>query len=591
MRCATSSCKYETHTKVKNNGGLYCCLGCKNNNRHGVACQKKKVSSDNIYKPKFKLHSKLEALDISIPNAPNRSWFYLTEIASIYGFPTPSPTGPSLVVGVLSFGGGLYGTLTNGVLTNGDVQTLWGAMGISSINFPKIIIVPVNGATNNPNVNDGGSTFENTLDVQTIGGCYPTSNLTIILYLGTPSSTFTSLLTKALNPVTVNSVSYKPTIISCSWGLPEIYVSSSDLTNANNLLQTATTSTPGITVCAATGDYGSNDGVGGSSKNVDFPSCSPYVTAVGGTSLICTSTTYSTAPTTVENAWSSGGGGISTKFIKPTYQSAITATGRSTPDISSNADPNTGVLYYINGSYYVFGGTSVAAPTVASFFAANNLKTFANTILYKSPTNCFHDITSGSNGAYTCKVGYDNCTGFGSINGANLITALTSNTYTVNSLVSPIAQGSTFTLLPNPLPTTAITFIWSSSNINIATVDNNGIVTAVSPGSVTISCGVSGGVVTATYSLNIIARTAVTAIAISPSGPVTISRTSTQQLTASVSPVGATNKALIWTTSDGTKATVNASGKVTGVTTGIVTITCTSVDNTNIHSAVTINLS
>ena len=114
--------------------------------------------------------------------SPNVSYFTMSQLRTVYNFPVPSTS--NYVVGVVSFGGGLYGSVdSQGVLTNGDVQAYWTSIGIISANHPKVIIVPINGATNSPNVNDGGSTMENTLDVEAIGGACPSANLTIILYI------------------------------------------------------------------------------------------------------------------------------------------------------------------------------------------------------------------------------------------------------------------------------------------------------------------------------------------------------------------------------------------------------------------------
>ena len=218
------------------------------------------------------------------------------------------------------------------------------------------------------------------------------------------------------NNVIVNGVNYKPNLISCSWGAPEIYYSSTLLENINSSLSALNAA--GVTICAATGDNGSNDGVGGRGNYVDFPSSNPNVTAVGGTSLVCPTGTYDSR--TVESAWSSGGGGVSAVYSKPAYQSKLTGTMRATPDIASLADPNTGVVFMINGQNYVIGGTSVAAPIIAGYLAAITSKRFINPILYSAPSNCFHDILRGSNGNYSAKVGYDNCTGLGSID-ANIL--------------------------------------------------------------------------------------------------------------------------------------------------------------------------
>jgi len=349
------------------------------------------------------------------------SYFNMNQVRKIYNIPAPIKT--NYVIGVPSFGGGLYGSVNSqGVLTNGDVQKYWSALGIATANQPRVIIVLLSGARNLPNMNDGGATMENTLDVETLGAACPTSSLTIILYI-VPNSLdlFPSLLNYMLTKnVTVNGVNYKPNLISCSWGAPEVYFPKSLLTNINKELSALNAA--GITICAATGDNGSNDGVGGRGNYVDYPSSNPNVTAVGGTTLVCPNGVYDSR--TVETAWSSGGGGVSAVYSKPSYQSRLPGTKRATPDIASLADPDTGVNFLMNGKYQVVGGTSLAAPIIAGYLAAITCKQFINPALYSAPSTCFNDILTGSNGAYRAKTGYDNCTGLGSINATKLLSQL-----------------------------------------------------------------------------------------------------------------------------------------------------------------------
>jgi kumamolisin len=94
------------------------------------------------------------------------------------------------------------------------------------------------------------------------------------------------------------------------------------------------------------------------------------------------------------------------------------------PDVSSDADPNTGALVIMNGRNYQYGGTSLAAPMWAGFMALANADRIAQG---KSPlglvnprvypllnTTNFRDETSGNNGGYSASVGYDLVTGIGS---------------------------------------------------------------------------------------------------------------------------------------------------------------------------------
>ena len=529
-----------------------------------------------------------------VQHAESSPFFTVAQLRTIYAIPTPSNA--SLVVGVVSFGGGLYGTVdSNGVLTNGDVQAYWSSIGIPTANQPKVIIVPLSGAKNNPNINDGGSTIENTIDVETVGGICPTSSLTIILYISPNSlSQFSVMLNYMYNtPVISNGVSYKPNIISCSWGAPEIYYPSPILSSINSIM-TAMTST-GINICVATGDNGSNDGVGGSTNYVDFPSSNPNSIAVGGTSLICPNRTYDSE--TIETAWTSGGGGISVMYPKPSYQSSLTSSGRSTPDVAMVADPNTGVLFIINGQTQSIGGTSVAAPLMAGFLAAINCRTFVTPLLYRAPLNCFHEIMIGSNGGYVAEAGYDNVTGWGSIHGTLLSAFLaqpTPSSIPVSNIVLYPTELSLMTGQTSPfnatvLPTNATnpSLLWSSSNASIAYVNNKQIV-AVSPGTAQIiALSNDGSNISSTITINV-SPVLITSITLAPMY-ISLAPTQTATVTATVLPENAYNPSIRWVSTDTTIATVT-NGVITAVSMGTVIIQAQSVDGSNIMASLTITV-
>ncbi len=184
---------------------------------------------------------------------------------------------------------------------------------------------------------------------------------------------------------------------------------------------------PGIAVTVSSGDSG---------YGVEFPAASNHVVAVGGTSL----TRNTSARGWSETAWSGAGSGCSAFYSKPSWQSDPSCAARMEADVSAVADPNTGVAVYdsygSNGgaNWYVFGGTSVASPIIASVYGlAGNAGTvdYAARLLYANPGGLF-DVTSGSNGscsgkrkrggsgaAYFCTAGpgYDGPTGLGTPNG------------------------------------------------------------------------------------------------------------------------------------------------------------------------------
>jgi subtilase family serine protease len=171
---------------------------------------------------------------------------------------------------------------------------------------------------------------------------------------------------------------------------------------------------PGKAITASSGDNG---------YGVQFPAASQYVTAVGGTSL--NQLTNSGGRNATETAWSGAGSGCSAYIPKPTWQTDAGCGSRTVADVSAVADPNTGVWVYDAGSWYVFGGTSVASPIIASVYAlAGNATTVSSgATSYAAPTGSSNDITSGSNGScggsYLCTAGtgYDGPTGNGSPNG------------------------------------------------------------------------------------------------------------------------------------------------------------------------------
>ncbi|HZN15622.1 MAG TPA: hypothetical protein VFB78_15240 [Acidimicrobiales bacterium] len=180
---------------------------------------------------------------------------------------------------------------------------------------------------------------------------------------------------------------------------------------------------PGIAITVSSGDSG---------YGVEFPAASSFVTAVGGTRLVHANTTRGWT----ETAWSGAGSGCSAYITKPAWQHDTGCTRRSVADVSAVADPSTGVAIYdsygsTNGAnWYVFGGTSVAAPIIAAAYAvAGNTSSISNAAYPYGHTSALWDITSGSNGrcirgkstagAYLCTAGagYDGPTGLGSPNG------------------------------------------------------------------------------------------------------------------------------------------------------------------------------
>ncbi len=346
------------------------------------------------------------------PNASSAGSYTPVQVAQLYQFPT-NADGTGQTIGILELGGGYKPA---------DLQAYFSSLGIKQ---PKVISVSVDGGTNDPTTSDSAD-GEVLLDIEVAGAVAP--GATVVVYFA-PNTTsgFQDALTTAIHDAT-----NKPSVISISWGEAE----SAWTTQAMNAFDSAAQDAAvlGVTICAASGDDGSADGVTDGKNHVDFPSSSPHVLACGGTSLQSSNGKISS-----ETVWNDGaqggatGGGFSAQFAMPAWQSGITSssTGRGVPDVSGDADPNSGYQVRVDGQSLVIGGTSAVAPLWSGLIALLNQKLgkpvgFLQPSLYGLPSSAqaFRDITQGNNGSFSAGPGWDACTGLGSPVGKNLLAAL-----------------------------------------------------------------------------------------------------------------------------------------------------------------------
>lgn len=319
----------------------------------------------------------------------------IQDLRDYYNLPYPpaTPLASPPVIAIVSFGGGIYGQ----PVTTGQYAGFWKCTDISGNNGApiQILVAPINGAINAPNADDGGATLENTVDVATINAFYgmidPRRDApiytppVIILYIA-PSSDISEMYrtfyTVLKNPVVCNGKSYQPTVVSCSWGAPEIAWTQkmafppnpsipvdnspnpegiAEMNEINNLLAEATQN--GINICCASGDiplttvnnsvntynYAQSlllQGLNGPGyatgqvaqpqaplfpltdaarsslppPQVMFPASSPYVTCVGGSAVYFPNIGVGSYSNPAEFAWVRANGGISTAFSIPAYQ-------------------------------------------------------------------------------------------------------------------------------------------------------------------------------------------------------------------------------------------------------------------------------
>jgi subtilase family serine protease len=207
----------------------------------------------------------------------------------------------------------------------------------------------------------------------------------------------------------------------------------------------------GIGVFAASGDNGATERTcDGSSvlgvRAVSTPASDPNVTAVGGTTLVADgiSGAYQS-----ESAWPRSGGGFSSKFRRPSYQSSIHQNRfRGLPDVAYDAGTRVLVVWSLlappgNPGIGMVGGTSVGTPQWAAIqalgdHAAGHRLGLLNKALYRgghgddnehAGAGAFHDITSGTNSigpvtGFAAAPGWDAVTGLGTPNVANLMRSL-----------------------------------------------------------------------------------------------------------------------------------------------------------------------
>ena len=259
--------------------------------------------------------------------------------------------------------------------------------------------------------------LEESLDVEWAHAIAPQAKIIAVEAAGQG----TSQLLSAVGVAVTNGA----TVVSMSFGIDEF----STETTADGRFKTQH-----VVFVASSGDSG---------HGVFYPSASPYVVAVGGTTLNLDSNGVWES----ETAWSCksalscellGGssGGQSAYEPEPTYQNGVQSSGkRGVPDVAYDANPNTGVPIYDSGDggWVQVGGTSMGSPQWAALFAiANSMRvadgkanlTKPQQYLYSHAETDFHDITSGSNGTCgalcTAGTGYDYVTGVGSPQ-ANLI--------------------------------------------------------------------------------------------------------------------------------------------------------------------------
>ena len=358
----------------------------------------------------------------------------------------------------------------------------------------------------------GGWELEEALDIEWSHAMAPGAKVILVEAASTSFTDLAAAITVAASYVDGNGQSTKE--VSNSWGGSEF--------NGETSLDYAFAGTS-ATYFASAGDSGAP---------AQYPSVSPYVISAGGTTV----NTNGSGLFASETGWSSGGGGPSAYEAIPGFQSRVSSIvggSRGTPDISFEADPNTGVSVYDSYAYegkvygwLRIGGTSVSSPSLAGIanLAATSQGYFppgSQALLYTIYTNLgsadFRDITSGNNG-YAAAVGWDYVTGVGSCIG---LTGLQPVLPVVSSLSpgSAVAGGSGFTLTVNGTGFVSGSIVaWNGVNLTTTFVSSTRLTAAVpgsdiaSVGSISVTVANPGGIVSSGITFTVVASPVVTSI-------------------------------------------------------------------------------
>jgi subtilase family serine protease len=310
-----------------------------------------------------------------------------TTMKSVYGFSTSNTAGANTTIAIVD----AYDLPT----AENDLNVFSKAFGLPSCTTANGCFKKVNqtGGTSYPRYNAGWG-LEIALDIEWAHAIAPGAK---ILLVEAKTNSFTNLL-KAEDYAAAHAQ-----YVSNSWGASEF---SSEASYDSHF------SHGGVSFFVSAGDAGTP---------AEYPSSSPNVTSVGGTTLHFDASGNFTS----ETGWSSGGGGCSAYETATSAQSGFSGYGqancggtRATPDLSLDADPNSGAAVYDSSRYiggkgwYQVGGTSLSSPMAAGRASVGGVVVNA-AYVYGLAESAFRDITSGNNGA-SCLTGYDLCSGRGS---------------------------------------------------------------------------------------------------------------------------------------------------------------------------------
>jgi kumamolisin len=413
---------------------------------------------------------------LSASTASQNNYMTPSKIKTAYGLSGLSETGSGEILAVFELDG----------YTASDITSYFNYFGITA---PTLKNVLINGVTGVPSTGADSGADEVTLDIELAAAIAP--GATELMVYEAPNTDTGAL--DGYSRIASDNIAKE---ISTSWGISEQESDSSTLSGEYTLFEEM--AAQGQSIFAAAGDSGAYDDPSlPTTLAVDDPGSQPYVVSAGGTTLgLGTGNVYGSesswnTPASGSTAASGGGGGISNQWGIPSWQARLATTAnkgsttmRMVPDVSINGNPDTGYSIYFGGAWVVFGGTSCSAPIWAGFTALVNQARvtaglarlgYPNPSLYQLGqsslySGVFHDIADGSTNLYYPAVtGYDLSTGWGSMNGSALLSALASATLPPNAPTALTLMASGDALVANwdaSVGATAYTLLRSTSSDN-----------------------------------------------------------------------------------------------------------------------------
>jgi kumamolisin len=409
-------------------------------------------------------------------------------IQTIYSFPGGAINGQGQTIGLFEMDG----------YNPSDISAYTNYFKLQQVPLENVLIGGVNGSP-------GDQTDEVVMDIQLANAIAPGASKILVYEAPNTSQGTLDLLNRMASD-------NRASVISISWGSGESDITQRFAEMEGQIFRQM--AAQGQTVLVAAGDSGAYDVAPPTSTSVLTvvdPASQPYVTGAGGTTLQVSSPGVYGSEKAWNQAHGATGGGVSSFWPIPDWQkgvaTAYSTTARNVPDVALDADSSTGYSIYVKGKWSMIAGTSAAAPIWAGFVALANQSRalkgepsvgFMNPRLYRigagSSYNAnFHDVLTGNNNYYNAGIGFDNTTGWGSLQATNLLGSISTASQRVTFLKLPTSMewGQTIDLKGVAVASSGLPVTYSSAPTTVCQVKDT-LLTAELPGNCIVTASQVG---------------------------------------------------------------------------------------------------